>query len=165
MGSNIGPRFTNIFVNRFESKHLPNSPSKPILWRSYIDDICCAFLCSDAELSEITELLHNFTAESNPDGIRFLNTFVSIRRDNPITTPHTEPSDTTQYLAPNSCHPKHITNSKPFCQGLKNIQYILHMTNAVALVSYQWKHPMKQKFAALNAISKHQLPHIEYNWK
>jgi peptide-methionine (R)-S-oxide reductase len=125
MGSKIGPQFANIFMHWLETKHLPNAPVKPLLWKRYIDDVFSVFQCSDSDLQDFTKWLNDlhptikFTVESSTHGVPFLDTFVSIRGDRLITKPHTKPTDTKQYLLPSSCHPPHILNSIPYSQALR----------------------------------------------
>jgi hypothetical protein len=125
MGSKIGPQFANIFMHWFETKHLPNAPVQPLIWKRYIDDIFAVFNCSEEQLQEFTEWINKLhptiklTAESNPNGVPFLDTFVSIRGNKLVTRPHTKPTDTKQYLSPSSCHPPHIIKSIPYSQALR----------------------------------------------
>jgi peptide-methionine (R)-S-oxide reductase len=125
MGSKFAPSFANLYMNWLEQTHLPNAPIKPLVWRRYIDDVFAIFQCTDEELAEFTKWLNNihptikFTAESNPDGVPFLDTFVKIRDNKIITQPHTKPTDTKQYLLPSSCHPSHIIKSIPYSQALR----------------------------------------------
>ena len=39
MGTGAVPNYTNLFMDRFETKALDNYPLKPMLWLRFIDDI------------------------------------------------------------------------------------------------------------------------------
>ena len=51
MGSPLGPSFANIFLCYLEATSMFQSPSTPILYRRYVDDIFCIFNTNDDALS------------------------------------------------------------------------------------------------------------------
>ena len=51
--------------------------------------------------------------------VTFLDTTVILENDMLHTYLYTKPTETHQYLSPNSCHPKHCATSIPYSQGLK----------------------------------------------
>jgi hypothetical protein len=57
--------------------------------------------------------------EYDPKGIPFPDTFVTQENSRIILRPHTKPTDTKQYINPESCHPKHIFESLPYSQALR----------------------------------------------
>jgi hypothetical protein len=125
MGSRMAPNYACIFVHDFETKHLPNAPVQPLIWKRYIDDIFAIFTCSEEDLIKFQNWLNTlhptikFTAERNPDGIPFLDTFVTIEDDRVITRPYTKPTDKKMYIHPKSCHPYHTITSIPYSQALR----------------------------------------------
>ena len=125
MGSKMAPNLACIFMDWLEQTHLPNAPVKPLIWKRYIDDVFAVFICTDEELEKFTEWINSihptikFTCDSNPSGIPFLDTFVTIRDNKLVTKPHTKPTDNKQYILPSSCHPKHIIRSIPYSQALR----------------------------------------------
>ena len=60
-----------------------------------------------------------FTAETSTERVTFLDTTVILENDMLHTDLYTKPTDTHQYLSPNSCYPKHCTTSIPYSQGLR----------------------------------------------
>ena len=116
-------------MNFFETHYLKDAPTKPFLWKRYIDDVFAIFTCSDEEIDEFMAWINQlhpkikFTSHSDPKGIPFLDTFVTIKGDKIITRPYTKETDTKQYDLPSSCHPRHIIRSIPLSQA-KRIERI-----------------------------------------
>jgi hypothetical protein len=125
MGSKMAPAFAIMYMHGLEQRLLSQAPIKPIIWRRYIDDVFAVFQCTDQELETFNIWINNFhpsikfTLESNPVGLPFLDTFVSIRNNKLVTRPHTKPTDNKQYLLPSTCHPTHVINSIPHSQALR----------------------------------------------
>ena len=59
-----------------------------------------------------------FTAEWSNKSIPFLDTCVSLKSGCLTTDLFTKPTDTHQYLAADSCHPRHCKKAIPFSQAL-----------------------------------------------
>lgn len=125
MGSRMAPAYANIFMDNFEKTHLPNAPIQPIFWKRYLDDILIIFTCDDVEIDKFVTWINGihptikFTLESDPKGIPFLDTFLSINEGHIRIRPYTKPTDTKQYIDPTSCHPPHIIKSIPYSQALR----------------------------------------------
>ena len=125
MGSKMSPNYANVFMNYFECKFLPLAPVQPFLWKRFIDDVFAIFTCSAAEIKSFIEWINTvhptikFTADINPKGLPFLDTFVKIENNVIITRPYTKPTDRKQYIHPSSCHPPHIFKSIPYSQALR----------------------------------------------
>ena len=60
-----------------------------------------------------------FTAECSSSSIPFLDTHVQLENEQLTTDLHVKPMDTHQYLAANSCHPRHCKEAIPFSQALR----------------------------------------------
>lgn len=125
MGTRMAPCYANIFMDSFEERHLPNIPIPIILWKRYIDDILVITNTDDEGITRTEEWLNSlhhtikFTAEHDPKGIPFLDTFLTVEKEKIRIRPYTKKTDTKQYLLPNSCHPPHIIKSIPFSQALR----------------------------------------------
>ena len=125
MGTRMAPAYANIFMHYFETKHLPNAPVKPILWKRYIDDIIALFTCTYDEIKDFENWINNlhptikFTLNIDPKGVSFLDTFLNIENNQIRIRPFTKPTDTKQYINPNSCHPPHTIKSIPYSQALR----------------------------------------------
>ena len=112
-------------MHLFESRHIKNAPIKPKVWKRYIDDILAIFECTDEELKEFETWLNTlhptikFTMNSDPQGIEFLDTYLSNQGGKIVIKPFTKPTDTKQYVEPSSCHPPHTIKSIPYSQALR----------------------------------------------
>ena len=43
MGTKRAPAYANQFMTELEEKFLDNYPTKPIIWKRYIDDVFCVW--------------------------------------------------------------------------------------------------------------------------
>ena len=79
MGTKIAPSYANIFMADLEEKLLDNYPTKPLLWKRYIDDILCIWPRPQPELDYFLQYLNEahptikFTHESSTSSIDFLD--------------------------------------------------------------------------------------------
>ena len=98
---------------------------KPKVWWRYIDNIFTIWEHGQESLKlflQQSNLFHTtikFMAEMSMEPITFLDTTVILENDILHTDLYSKPTDTHQYLSPNSCHPKHCTTSIPYSQGLR----------------------------------------------
>ena len=60
-----------------------------------------------------------FTTEWSRDSVSFLDTTVKIVDGRIVTDLYVKPTDTHQYLAANSCHPRHCKEAIPYSQALR----------------------------------------------
>ena len=97
----------------------------PLFWWWYIEDIFAIWSHGEEALLRFVEELNNthptikFTAEWSRESIPFLDTLMSLK-DGTITMDlYVKPTDTHQYLAANSCHPRHCKEAIPFSQALR----------------------------------------------
>jgi len=91
MGSSLGPLFANIFLFRYESQWLQDSPVKPVLYKRYVDDTLW-LLPADADLSQLLNFMNSrhpnmrFTYEAeNNNSINFVGLTIT---HNPLNKLH-----------------------------------------------------------------------------
>ena len=60
-----------------------------------------------------------FTHETSRNNISFLDTYITCENGIMSTDIYNKPTDTHQYLSPQSCHPQHCTSSIPYSQALR----------------------------------------------
>ncbi len=83
----------------------------PSIWWRYIDDVFAIRERGQESLDSFLDqinVFHNtikFTAEYSTERISFLDTTVILDRTTIHTDLYTKPTDTHQYLSPQSCHP------------------------------------------------------------
>ena len=58
MGTKMAPSYANIFMAELEEKLLNNYPTKPLLWKRYIDDILCIWPGPPTELDSFLQYLN-----------------------------------------------------------------------------------------------------------
>jgi peptide-methionine (R)-S-oxide reductase len=125
MGTKFAPSLACIFVHILETKFLKNAPTKPKIWKRYIDDIFCVMKATDPELDNFLEWINSlhptikFTMDANNNGIPFLDTFIQNDGTTIKMRPYTKPTDTKQYIHPTSCHPTHVFKALPYSQALR----------------------------------------------
>ena len=80
MGTRLAPSFGNLFMEKFEIRHVYNWPNQPLAWHRYMDDIWVLCDKSEHELETfITHLnsCHNsikFSHEISKESVVFLDT-------------------------------------------------------------------------------------------
>ncbi len=125
MGTRMAPSYANLFMAELEANLLAWTPRTPSVWWRYIDDIFAIWEHGqetlDIFLGQINEFHDTiqFTAEYSTERITFLDTTVILDGTTIHTDLYTKPTDTHQYLSPESCHPKHCTTSIPYSQSLR----------------------------------------------
>ena len=62
MGTQMVPAYANFFMSELEEAILDNSPTDPILWKRYIDDILCIWPGAQERIQKI----HRFTKQIPP---------------------------------------------------------------------------------------------------
>ena len=98
---------------------------KPLIWWRYIDDIFTIWCLGEASLETFVEDLNQahptikFTVEWSRSSIPFLDTRVLLKNGQLTTDLYVKSTDTHQYLAANSCHPRHCKEAIPFIQALR----------------------------------------------
>ena len=113
MGTRMAPSYANLFMAQLERRLLDNANMKPLIWWRYIDDIFTIWCHGEASLETFVEDLNQahptikFTVEWSRNSIPFLDTSILLENGQLTTDLHVKPTDTHQYLAANSCHPRH----------------------------------------------------------
>ena len=119
MGTKMAPSYANLFMAELEERLLRNSPTVPILWKRYIDDILCIWPGSQQSLDHFTQFLNGahptikFTCESSPHSVDFLDVTI-YKGDRYRSTgtldirPFFKPTNKFQYLEFSSAHPRNM---------------------------------------------------------
>ena len=95
------------------------------LWWRYIDDIFTIWDKGQDLLDSFLQHINHFhptiefTAETSTDKVSFLDVTVILEGNTIQTDLYTKPTDTHQYLSPESCHPRHCTTLIPYSQSLR----------------------------------------------
>jgi hypothetical protein len=105
-----------------------SAPHKPLSWFRFIDDVDMKWTESEENLDRFFDHANNvhptikLTHETSRNNISFLDTYTTCENGIMSTDIYNKPTDKHQYLSPQSCHPKHCTNSIPYSQVLRIIQ-------------------------------------------
>ncbi|XP_071153486.1 uncharacterized protein [Mytilus edulis] len=125
MGTKMAPSYANIFMGKFEKQLLECSIEKPLSWYRFIDDVDMKWDKGDQKLQTFITNANNqhptikFTHETSNSTINFLDTSSTLSVGIINTDIYSKPTDTHQYLSPESCHPPHCTKSIPYSQALR----------------------------------------------
>ena len=121
MGSPVSAVVANLYMEFFEELALETAPTRPRLWKRYVDDTFCILRKGSTE-----ELLHHlngvrptikFTVEQEEDGtLPFLDTLLRRREDGSLDVSiYRKPTHTDQYLHFESHHPTHVKRGVVRC--------------------------------------------------
>ena len=121
IGSPVSAVVANLYMEFFEELALETAPTRPRLWKRYVDDTFCILRKGSTE-----ELLHHlnrvrltikFTVEQEEDGaLPFLNTLLRRRRDGSLdVSVYRKPMHTDRYLHFESHHPTHVKRGVVRC--------------------------------------------------
>ena len=114
MGSPVSAVIANLYMETFEEQAIESAPSKPKIWKRYVDD---TFTILDRDrVDSFLQHLNSqqptirFTMETENDNkISFLEASVSREPDGRLTTSvYRKPTHTDQYLAYDSHHPQSV---------------------------------------------------------
>lgn len=125
MGTRMAPSYANLFMSDLETRLLTWTTRRPCTWWRYIDDIFAIWEHGQESLTTFLEQINafhptiKFTAEYSTEKVSFLDTTVFLDGNTLYTDLYTKPTDTHQYLSPDSCHPRHCTTSIPYSQSLR----------------------------------------------
>ena len=121
MGSPVSTVIANLYMETFEEQAIESAPSKPKIWKRYVDD---TFTILDRDrVDSFLQHLNSqqptirFTMETENDNkIAFLDASVSREPDGSLTTSvYRKPTHTDQYLAYDSHHPQSVKHSIVKC--------------------------------------------------
>ena len=121
MGSPVSAVVTNLYMEFFEELALKAAPSKPRLWKRYVDDTCCIVKKGTVEglLSHLNSVRPSirFTVEEEREGsLPFLDTLLQRRDDGSLdVTVYRKPTHTDRYLDFQSHHPSHVKRGLVRC--------------------------------------------------
>ena len=92
MDKALAPNYSNLFMDKFETKALEQYPLKPQKWKRFIDDIFMIWTHGEQELQKFVEYLNNihpiikFTHEFSKTDVNFLDTTVKINQHHHLYT-------------------------------------------------------------------------------
>ena len=121
MGSPVSAVVANLYMEFFEELALKSAPSKPRLWKTYVDDTCCIVKKGTVEglLSHLNSVRPSigFTVEVEREGsLPFLDTLLQRRDDGSLdVTVYRKPTHTDRYLDFQSHHPSHVKRGLVRC--------------------------------------------------
>ena len=121
MGSPVSTVVPNLYMEFFEELALETAPTRPRLWKRYVDDTFCILRKGSTE-----ELLHHlngvrltikFMVEQEEDGtLPFLDTLLRRREDGSLdVSVYRKPTHTDRYLHFESHHPTHVKRGVVRC--------------------------------------------------
>lgn len=121
MGSPVSAVVANLYMEFFEELALESAPSKPRLWKRYVDDTCCILRTSDVDglldhLNNIRPTI-KFTMELEGAGsLPFLDTKVTRVANGKLDiTVFRKKTHTDRYLHFESHHPTHVKRGTVRC--------------------------------------------------
>ena len=126
MGTWMAPSYANIFMGKLEQELLAQTRIKPTIWwrHNNIDDVFALWTHGEESLINFIGEINQahptikFKAEWSRDSVSFLDTLVKLVEGQLETDLYVKPTDTHQYLASNSCHPRHCKEAIPYSQAL-----------------------------------------------
>ena len=108
MGTKMAVAFANIFMSAVETRLISQSPTQPLVWKRYIDDIFSLWDKNKEEIGSFIELANNhhptikFTANISETEITFLDTCIykgdRFQKESILDVKtHFKPTETFQY--------------------------------------------------------------------
>ena len=125
MGTKMAPSYANIFMGKHEILIMQSAPYKPVSWFRFIDDVDMKWTESEENLNRFFDHVNKlhptikFTHETSRNNISCLDTYTTCKNGIMSTDIYNKLADKHQYLSPQSCHPKHCTESIPYSQALR----------------------------------------------
>ena len=121
MGSPVSAVVADLYMEFFEELALRTAPTKPRLWKRYVDDTCC--IVKKGTVEELLTHLNSvrpsirFTVEVEKDGrLPFLDTLLQRRDDGSLdVTVYRKPTHTDRYLDFHSHHPPQVKRGLVKC--------------------------------------------------
>jgi hypothetical protein len=125
IGTRMAPTYAIIFMHMLETKILTSATYEPLSWLRFIDDVWSASTHGKEKLLSFIQHLNQsypaikFTWEASDSLVHFLDVNTRLK-DSIITADlYVKPTDTHQYLHPDSGYPGHIKRSIPLSQTLR----------------------------------------------
>ena len=121
MGSPVSAVVANLYMEFFEELALRSAPTKPRLWKRYVDDTCCIVKKGTMEglLSHLNSVRPSikFTVEVEKEGsLPFLDALLQRKDDGNLdVTVYRKPTHTDRYLDFRSHHPSHVKRGLVRC--------------------------------------------------
>ena len=120
-GSPVSAVVADLYMVFFEELALRTAPTKPRLWKRYVDDTCC--IVKKGTVEELLTHLNSvrpsirFTVEVEKDGrLPFLDTLLQRRDDGSLdVTVYRKPTHTDRYLDFHSNHPPQVKRGLVKC--------------------------------------------------
>ena len=125
IGTRIAPPYAILFMADLEGKILNDLEEKPMIWWRYIDDIFFVWEHGEESLETFLSKLNTFhptikfTAEYSKEAINFLDVNVRLAERELMTDLFVKPTNTHQFLDPNSSYPYHCKKGIPYSQALR----------------------------------------------
>ena len=121
MGSPVSAVVADLYMEFFEELALRTAPTKPRLWKRYVDDTCC--IVKKGTVEELLTHLNSvrpsirFTVEVEKDGrLPFLDILLQRRDDGSLdVTVYRKPTHTDRYLDFHSHHPPQVKRGLVKC--------------------------------------------------
>ena len=172
MGTKLAPSYANLFMAKFEDKHVYTYPLQPLLWKRFIDDIFLIWPHGKKSLLDFIEHLNTvhptikFTSDISDTQITFLDLSIYISQSTLHTRLYTKPTDSHMYLNYFSEYPMSLKKSIPYSQflRLKKIHSENHhlLESQIHLYFYlRWReyphHTILQAWTDTNKFTREQL--------
>ena len=104
MGTKLAPSYANLFMTKFEDRHVYTYPQQPLFWKRFIDDIFLIWPHGKNSLIKFIEHLNTvhptikFTSDISDTQISFLDLSIYINESTLYTRLYTKPTDRHMYL-------------------------------------------------------------------
>ena len=121
----MAPSYANNSMGKHEILIMQSAPYKPVSWFRFIDDVDMKWTESEENLNRFFDHVNKlhptikFTHETSRNNISCLDTYTTCKYGIISTDIYNKLTDKHQYLSPQSCHPKHCTESIPYSQALR----------------------------------------------
>ena len=125
IGTKFAPPYAILFMTDLEEKILSASEKKPVIWWRYIDDIFFIWEHGEESLEKFLNKLNSFhltikfTAEYSEETINFLDVTIRWVERELMTDLFVKPTDTHQFLDPDSSHLYHCKKEISYSQALR----------------------------------------------
>lgn len=127
IGPKMSPSYACLAMGLVDKRMWSEAPRTPEEWDRYIDDVFGIWVHGEEEFSKFLDFLNSlypdvlkFTGDfGGPNGLPFLDTFLTIVQGQIVSQLYVKPTDKHLYLRFESCHPVHSKNSIAYSQALR----------------------------------------------